>query len=176
MKVPLETFAGTLPSEVRAFLERVRALPDVARVAVMPDVHLAGEACVGMVVATRATLRPFLLGSDLGCGVAAMHLGDARRLDGAEERVLRGLVARIPLLAHPGAELPELGALSMPELRRAAARDGAREHGTIGRGSPDDPRHERLDTAGGAVLASAVYTGLIAVGTLAWLVLFERRF
>lgn len=162
MKARLDVFGGAPSTEVRVFLERARALPDVARIAVMPDVHLAGEACVGTAIATRATLRPFLLGSDLGCGVAAMRLGDARQLDGAEERVLRGLVARVPLLAHPRDALPEPLALSKPELNRAAERDGAREHGTIGRGN----HFVELQEDEEGVLWAMVHSGSRAMGPL----------
>lgn len=162
VKARLDVFATSLPGEVRAFLERVRALPGVARVVALPDVHLAGEACVGTAIATRATLRPFLLGSDLGCGVAAMRLGDARQLDGAEERVLRGLQARIPLLAHPRDALPELSALSIPALSRAAERDGAREHGTIGRGN----HFVELQEDEEGVLWAMVHSGSRAMGPL----------
>ena len=37
-----------LSSDVAQSIERLRRAPDVQQVAVMPDVHLAREVCVGM--------------------------------------------------------------------------------------------------------------------------------
>lgn len=140
-KAPIAIFAESLTSEVKQFIERTRSLPDVVKVAVMPDVHLAGEACVGTVIATRHTLRPFLLGSDLGCGVAAMPLGlPATILDdpAVADRVLRGIADAIPLLARARASATDdvlYEPLSHPRLERLRDRDGVREHGTVGRGN-----------------------------------------
>jgi tRNA-splicing ligase RtcB len=44
----------------------------VRRIAVMPDVHLSADVCVGTVVATDHTLYPAAVGGDIGCGVAAI--------------------------------------------------------------------------------------------------------
>ena len=50
-------FAGaSLDPDVRRFVDRVSRAVDVAAMPVMPDVHLAGRACVGTVVATRTLL------------------------------------------------------------------------------------------------------------------------
>lgn len=167
-QAPIAVFGGTLDGEVKRFLERARSLPDVVRVAVMPDVHLAGDACVGTVIATRHTLRPFLLGSDLGCGVAAMPLGvPAAILDDPEiaQRVLPGIAGRIPLIAraHARAEDPVLfEPLSHSRLMRARDRDGVREHGTVGRGNHFVELQEDED----GWLWSMVHSGSRALGPL----------
>jgi tRNA-splicing ligase RtcB len=136
-KAPLALFVSeALDPEVARFVERVRHAPDVVHVAVMPDVHLAGRACVGTVVATEHTLYPELLGSDLGCGVAAMALGVSLDALGDLRAVLGTLAALVPI--ERGARDPRalaLGSLSDPSLEKVLARDGALELGTLGRGN-----------------------------------------
>ena len=92
-----------LSAEVEAALERVARSEDVRRVAVMPDVHLSADVCVGTVVATSHTLYPNAVGGDIGCGVAALRFqGEAAILE--DERlaaaVLAGLYESIPTLSH----------------------------------------------------------------------------
>ncbi len=41
--------AGPLGADVSGALDRLRTAPDVQHVAVMPDVHLAADVCVGVV-------------------------------------------------------------------------------------------------------------------------------
>ncbi len=55
-------------------LRRLSQADDVDVIAVMPDVHLAGDVCVGTVVATRRLLYPAAVGGDIGCGMAAIRL------------------------------------------------------------------------------------------------------
>src|SRR5215831_4977803 len=92
---------GPLDRDVAAALERLARSDDVRRIAVMPDVHLASDVCVGTVVATSRTLYPAAVGGDIGCGVAALAFdGDAARLDDerAAAAVLAGLYRAIPLM------------------------------------------------------------------------------
>jgi tRNA-splicing ligase RtcB len=143
---PIRTWlAEPLPSEVARALDRLARARDVAAIAVLPDVHLAEEVCVGVAVATRKRLLPAAIGGDLGCGMEAIRLdGEAERLDdpALRRRILgelrRAVPARIrhgPLasLALP-AEL-EGARLSAPELERQLERDGRREFATLGRGN-----------------------------------------
>ena len=52
-KSPLRSWlAAPLDSDVSEALERLRRVPDVQQIAVMPDIHLAAEVCIGVVVAT----------------------------------------------------------------------------------------------------------------------------
>lgn len=131
--------SAALDPDVRRFVERVSSADDVARVAVMPDVHLAGSACVGSVVATRTLLVPELLGSDLGCGVAALDLGaSARGIERAQlERTLAALSRAIPTRMDPKARLPDSLAapLSTARLTRVLEHDARVELGTLGRGN-----------------------------------------
>lgn len=144
--VPVARFLhGPLPDAVAQALARIAAAPDVVRVAAMPDVHLADEVCVGTVVATRRLLYPAAIGSDLGCGVAAVRFDVAAAdLDaGAAARVLAGLYAAVPRNRHRRADLPpwpegldpDQTAFSAPGLRAIAVHDGRAQLGTLGSGN-----------------------------------------
>ena len=132
------------PREVAAALERLRRGEDVARVAVMPDVHLAEDVCVGTVLATRSAIFPAAVGGDIGCGMAALALdAHADRLAdaGAAAAVLAGLQRAIPALRHPGPSgahpLPDAlaGPLSSPALESLRRRTAGAQLGTLGRGN-----------------------------------------
>ncbi|MCY1072235.1 RtcB family protein [Nannocystis sp. RBIL2] len=133
------------PRDVADALERLRHVGDVARIAVMPDVHLAEGVCVGTVVATRTLLLPAAVGGDIGCGMAAVAcdveaavLADAR----TAAAVLVGLQRAIPALRYPGAVAdhplpPALAArpLSSPSLQSEQRRTAGLQLGTLGRGN-----------------------------------------
>jgi tRNA-splicing ligase RtcB (3'-phosphate/5'-hydroxy nucleic acid ligase) len=136
--------AGPLPEGVAAALERLARSDDVRRVAVMPDVHLAADVCVGTVVATSRSLYPAAVGGDIGCGVAAVAFdGAAARLD--DERVaaavLAGLYRAIPLVRHARKRAHELPAelaeqaLGAPRLEALKRSEGTLQLGTLGRGN-----------------------------------------
>jgi tRNA-splicing ligase RtcB len=70
---PLRSWlAAPLDREVSGALERLRRAPDVQQIAVMPDVHLASEVCIGVVVATSQLIYPQAVGGDIGCGMLAV--------------------------------------------------------------------------------------------------------
>ena len=50
--------AEPLPTDVDTANERLRRLPDVRKVAVMPDVHLGRDVCNGIALATRPASGP----------------------------------------------------------------------------------------------------------------------
>jgi tRNA-splicing ligase RtcB len=54
-------------------LRNIGALPWVAGVAVMPDVHYGKGATVGSVIAMRQALAPSAVGVDIGCGMSAVR-------------------------------------------------------------------------------------------------------
>ena len=64
--------AAPVDRDVSEALERLRRAPDVQQIAVMPDVHLAAEVCIGVVVATSQLIYPQAVGGDIGCGMAAV--------------------------------------------------------------------------------------------------------
>jgi tRNA-splicing ligase RtcB len=127
-------------------IERLREMHDVRRVAVMPDVHLASNVCVGVALATSRTIYPAAVGSDIGCGMAAIGFEAGADLL-ADERaaaiILAGLGRKIPALKRSRAsseetELPDhllRQPLSTSRLEKLKARDSKWQFGTLGRGN-----------------------------------------
>ena len=134
-----------LPRDVAASLRRVAGSDDVCHVAVMPDVHLAGDVCNGTVVATRELIYPLAVGSDLGCGMLAVGIdfpAEALSKEHEAGQLLAGLYARVPAIKHSNAtdqmQLPanlSEQALSHSSLEKAKSRDGLLQFGTLGRGN-----------------------------------------
>ena len=134
-----------LPEDVAQSIVSLAQLDDVQQIAVMPDAHLAKEVCVGLAVGTRSHIYPAAVGSDIGCGMAAMRTtGNAELL--ADERsaasLLAGLYRRVPALKHRQATAPaglpeSLGQseLSSPRLEKLKSRDARLQLGTLGRGN-----------------------------------------
>src|SRR5688572_4346134 len=126
--------AGPVAAEVEHALERLCAAPDVARIAVMPDVHLAEDVCVGTVVATRRLLYPDAVGGDIGCGMAAIRFeceSDLLQDEREAARLLAGLYRRVPAIRHSRSTAVETladplasMALSDPRLEKLKPRDG----------------------------------------------------
>jgi len=63
--------ASPLPPDVGRSLDRLARGPGVRHMAVMPDVHLSGEACVGVALASEGVVYPAAVGGDIGCGMTA---------------------------------------------------------------------------------------------------------
>ena len=134
-----------LDDAVRSVLQRLIRLEDVAHVAVMPDVHLAGEVCIGTVVGSREILYPHAVGGDIGCGMTAVSTSlEADRLRDAKvaRRLFDGLKMLVPVLKHGTQtaveKLPESLmdlSLSTPSLERQKHRDARLQLGTLGRGN-----------------------------------------
>lgn len=131
-----------LSAEVAKSIERLRRADDVQHLAVMPDVHLSRDVCIGAVVATSELVYPAAVGSDIGCGMAAVPLEvEAALLDSehAAGIVLRQLYEHVPGNKHrQGCELPDdlrEAHLSDARLARIASRNGRVQLGTLGRGN-----------------------------------------
>jgi tRNA-splicing ligase RtcB (3'-phosphate/5'-hydroxy nucleic acid ligase) len=132
--------AHPLSPEVERALRRLSGAPDVVHVAVMPDVHLAEEVCVGVAVATTRLVYPAAVGGDIGCGMAAVRfeapaeaLEADRVLAGLYERIPRGRQRRDGFGVWPDGLDPE--GLSAPSLRALARREGLAQLGTLGSGN-----------------------------------------
>ena len=97
---PVRTWlAEPMNHDVSAAIERLRRAPDVQQIAVMPDVHLAADVCVGVVVATSHLIYPQAVGGDIGCGMLAVGFDvEAAALDdpGRAGRVLAGFGRAVP--------------------------------------------------------------------------------
>jgi tRNA-splicing ligase RtcB (3'-phosphate/5'-hydroxy nucleic acid ligase) len=133
-----------LGHEVAEALGRLQRAPDVQRIAVMPDVHLANDICVGVVLATSRLVYPQAVGGDIGCGmlaVATKSTADPLRDPKAAGRILAGLAKTIPsrrrnrqaVIAQP--EELNLGELSNSRLESIRRSEGALEFATLGSGN-----------------------------------------
>src|SRR5437868_9850917 len=72
---PIRTWLATpMDHDVSEAIERLRRAPDVQQIAVMPDVHLSADVCIGVVVATSHLIYPQAVGGDIGCGMLAVGL------------------------------------------------------------------------------------------------------
>ena len=72
---PIRTWLATpMGYDVTEAIERLRRAPDIQQIAVMPDVHLSADVCIGVVVATSHLIYPQAVGGDIGCGMLAVGL------------------------------------------------------------------------------------------------------
>ncbi len=140
MSAPIRRWVpGPLTTDVERSLERTSRAAGVMAVAVMPDVHLAHDVCVGTVVATEGVLYPAAIGGDVGCGVTTLRFnGEASQVRRKAGLVLDRLGSLVPVLRHRVPQrLPAiLDVNGVPRiLRGSALRDGRLQFGTVGRGN-----------------------------------------
>ena len=127
--------AGPMPAGAFAAARRVVTLPGVVRGAALPDVHAAGEACVGATVAVEGRVYPDAAGRDVGCGMLAVPF-DGSAVDVDPVDALRRISDAVPTMRRSAAaDLSGLGTLSTPALQKFAEREGAWQFGTLGRGN-----------------------------------------
>jgi tRNA-splicing ligase RtcB len=133
-----------LAPEVRTAIQRTASAEDVQRVAIMPDVHLAGDVCIGTVIATSRLIYPAAVGGDVGCGIAAAAFdlaADALYDAGRAAELLGRLRDLVPSIRHARSAIPPLAAdltatpLSDRKLSSIRSRDGVVQFGTLGRGN-----------------------------------------
>ncbi|HVI04400.1 MAG TPA: RtcB family protein [Enhygromyxa sp.] len=143
IEAPLHQWVAEKPNaEVEQALARLRRAPDVVAIAVMPDVHLASEVCVGVAIATTSVLYPAAVGSDIGCGMAAIGFDlEAESAVARGPQILAALGAKLPVLRHRTRRCPELppaladAPLSAESLEREKLREGKIQLGSLGRGN-----------------------------------------
>lgn len=130
--------------DVAKAVERLRRVPDVQQLAVMPDVHLAEDVCIGVVVATSHLIYPQAVGGDIGCGMFAAGLdldAGALRDPRAAGHVLAELGKAVParrrnrrqLIAQPPSVANDR--LSHPALDAVRRNEGETEFATLGSGN-----------------------------------------
>lgn len=134
-----------LPAAVSRAIDQLARTDDVCHVAVMPDVHLAGEVCNGTAIATRELIYPQAVGNDIGCGMLALECdlpAEVLANDVAASRLLAGFYERIPANKHGRSRVPtqlpeELLSheLSSAALQKLTQRDGLYQLGSLGRGN-----------------------------------------
>lgn len=136
--------AGPPGKDVTAAIERLRAAPDVQQIAVMPDVHLSSEVCIGVAMATSHLLYPQAVGGDIGCGMLAVATDAEASIvlkPGTGFRILQALQRAIPARRRNRRDTVEQPArlsqtaLSDPSLEAVRREDGLLEFATLGSGN-----------------------------------------
>ena len=133
-----------MEAKVASAIERLRRTDDVRHVAVMPDVHLAQDVCVGTVVATSRLLFPSAVGGDIGCGMLAKAFdagGDLLADPLRAATILKDLYAAAPSMRRRrSATIPlplelDRSHLSHGSLEALRRDEGALQLGTLGGGN-----------------------------------------
>lgn len=97
MTVIRQWLAEPLGADAQSVIDRLQRSDSIDPIAVMPDVHLAGHFCVGVVVGSRSHLYPSAVGGDIGCGVATVCVhAEADRFDNQ----LAAAGGAAPLMTH----------------------------------------------------------------------------
>ena len=142
---PIRTWlAAPMNQDVTEAIERLRRAPDVQQIALMPDVHLASDVCIGVVVATSQLIYPQAVGGDIGCGMLAVGFdveATALKDPGTAGRVLAGLGRAVPARRRnrratitPPWDLTT-AVLSHPRLETMRRNEGLIEFATLGSGN-----------------------------------------
>jgi tRNA-splicing ligase RtcB len=153
-------------------VERIRRAPDVRHVAVMPDVHIASDTCVGVVIATSHLIYPQAVGGDIGCGMLAVAFDvEAASLKNARiaTQILNNLGRAVPprrrnrnaVIAQPS-ELADVQ-LTDAGLEAVRQKEGDLEFATLGSGNhflelqaDDEDRLWLMVHSGSRVLGQAI--------------------
>src|SRR2546425_12751748 len=110
----------------------------------MPDVHLAADVCIGVVVATSRLIYPQAVGGDIGCGMLAVGFdveATALQDPGIAGRVLAGLGRAVPARRRNRREAitppsdVTTATLSHPSLEAMRRNEGLIEFATLGSGN-----------------------------------------
>ena len=174
--------AAPLEPAVRQVLDRVRRADDVVHLAVMPDVHLAADVCVGTAMATRRLIYPGAVGGDIGCGMLAMAFDASANLLADPQcagRILRDIGEQVPGRRHHRAATIPLPAecsaadLSHGSLAAVARGEAALQFGTLGGGNhfielqaDEDERLWLMIHSGSRAIGQAVRDYHVARATL----------
>jgi tRNA-splicing ligase RtcB len=129
-----------LDAKVQRTLQKMANSGDVQKLVVMPDVHLSGNVCNGVVVATESLIYPQCVGGDIGCGYLSVELEVAVDDLFSDELALAEIWTRlrnaVPINKHPGRTAFRSNTqLSADKLAKAASREGRFQLGTLGRGN-----------------------------------------
>lgn len=116
--INLWTPVHEVESSALSQLKNIAALPWAVHVAVMPDVHYGIGATVGSVIAMREAVSPAAVGSDIGCGMAAIKTSlRASDLPENLDSIYSGLAAAIPV-NHYGHTTPLKSVERLPLWKR----------------------------------------------------------
>ena len=165
--------AGPMDHDVSEAIDRLQRAPDVQQIAVMPDVHLSADVCIGVVVATSHLIYPQAVGGDIGCGMLAVGMDvEARALEvpRVAGQVLADIGRVVPARRrNRRAIVPQSGdmasdTLSHASLESVRRNEGAIEFATLGSGnhfielqSDEDGRLWLMVHSGSRALGQAIY-------------------
>jgi tRNA-splicing ligase RtcB (3'-phosphate/5'-hydroxy nucleic acid ligase) len=136
--------AAPMDADVSEAIEHLRRAPDVQRVAVMPDVHLSVDVCIGVAIATSSLIYPQAVGGDIGCGMLAVATDvDHTALDNprAAGQVLSELSRAVPARRRNRRETisqpDDLAGITLSHTSLDSVRrnDGVLEFATLGSGN-----------------------------------------
>lgn len=136
--------AAPMDRDVSEAIERLRRAPDVQRIAIMPDVHLSADVCIGVVVATSSLIYPQAVGGDIGCGMLAVGLDvEAAELEPPRvaAQVLTDLSRAVPARRRNRSDIVsqpnDLASDTLSDTRLESVRrsEGAIEFATLGSGN-----------------------------------------
>lgn len=150
-EVPLWAPINEIESQALDQLRNIASLPWIAKLAVMPDVHLGKGATVGSVIAMKGAISPAAVGVDIGCGMGAMKTNlDAAKIIRKAPAIRAAIEEAIPVGFHshgetafekapPALKKEALGLLEefkqlTPEIQRGIDR-AAKQMGTLGGGN-----------------------------------------
>ncbi len=103
--INLWTPVAEVESQALDQLKNIAALPWIAHLAVMPDVHFGKGATVGSVIAMRGAVSPAAVGVDIGCGMLAVKTDlPASRLPDNLKKIRSALEVAIPVGFNDHAE------------------------------------------------------------------------
>ena len=127
-----------LDSAIERRIQRLADSDEIVQICIMPDVHLAGDTCNGVVIATKNKLFPQAVGGDIGCGYlsAALDVDINAFNELVAAKILSKLKRAVPVNKHSQKRDFNLkSSLSNSRLRRASFREGGIQLGTLGRGN-----------------------------------------
>ncbi|MFN2484666.1 MAG: RtcB family protein, partial [Candidatus Limnocylindria bacterium] len=143
--MPIRSWAPDLAGEVLVQASNIARLPfAIHHVALMPDAHVGYGMPIGGVLFADATVVPYAIGVDIGCGVALVEtdLTVDRLAHGALERVLGEIERRVPTgteshrrrIDRDRAEA-DLGGPPPPSVQEAWFARALQQLGTLGSGN-----------------------------------------
>ena len=164
---PLHTWlVNPLQGDVRDAIGRLRRATDVQHIAVMPDVHLSADVCIGVAMGTSHLIYPQAVGGDIGCGILAVPFDATADCIADPARLLAEFPQAVPARRWNRKSAPDLpdelahATLSCPQLQKAWRHQAALEFGTLGSGN----HFAELQADGDNRLWLMVHTGSRAIG------------
>ena len=164
---PLHTWlVNPLPDDVRDAIARLRRATDVQHIAVMPDVHLSADVCIGVAMGTTHLIYPQAVGGDIGCGILAVPFDATADCIADPAWLLAEFPRAVPARRWNRKSAPDLPpdlsnpTLSCPQLEATWRRQATLEFGTLGSGN----HFAELQADGDNRLWLMVHTGSRASG------------